>query len=89
MDIDHGDSTFPMTHRIPLPKLLPVLFTTTTRLIDGPLEEVTNLVRRKAYRILILGIRYGVLSEVPLTRVSELVKRGMEHSDRTVRMEAG
>ena len=78
-----------MTYRSPVPKLLPVLFMTTTRLIDGPLEEVTNLVRRKAYRILVPGIRYGILHEVPLTRVLELIKRGMEHSDRTVRMEAG
>ena len=66
-----------------------MLFMATTRLIDGPLEEVTNLVRRKAYKVFVYGIRYGILSEVPLTRVSELIKRGMEHSDRTVRMEAG
>ncbi|KAF8338841.1 uncharacterized protein EI90DRAFT_2908515 [Cantharellus anzutake] len=76
-------------HRFRVPKLLCAFFLATTRLVDGPSEEITHDIRRRAYKILIFGIRYGVLSDVPFSRISELVRRGMEHSDRAVRMEAG
>lgn len=75
--------------KVPVRGLLKALFLGSARLLDGDTAEVTNNTRKNAYHVLSQATKNGDHSQVQSSRIFDLAKRGMEHTDRSVRISAG
>jgi serine/threonine-protein kinase ATR len=83
-----GSQCVPVTKKLKL-FANPSYPTVVGRLLDGPEDEVTALVRRRVYDALSCSIRHCSGAYDGLDHTADIIFRGMRDKDRNVRLGAG
>lgn len=73
---------------VPVRILLPVIVTSTRRLLEG-MEPPHVAILRPVYTSIALAVRHGVTISVPANEVIHIARSGLMHPDRATRVAAG